>query len=94
MKKIIAVSSLLVGIIFLTGCNYQQTTEVQPTINEDNIPLCNSYSVDMCPAECVVCPPCIYCSSISCQTEEFCKDMGIDKDWYESIKSGLNGLIQ
>ncbi|MFH1326705.1 MAG: hypothetical protein ABIH59_01095 [archaeon] len=43
---------------------------------------CDFYSVDNCPSECVVCPPCIYCSSISCQTEEFCASMGFDKDWY------------
>lgn len=46
--------------------------------------VCNSYSVDKCPNECVVCPPCIYCSSISCQTEAFCTSIGFDKNWYDT----------
>lgn len=53
---------------------------------------CNSFSVEKCPNECVVCPPCIYCSSISCQTEEFCKNIGFDRSWYEPIKERLNNL--
>ncbi len=43
---------------------------------------CSSYTVDRCPDSCVVCPPCPVCSSISCQTEEFCHDLGFEKDWY------------
>jgi hypothetical protein len=44
---------------------------------------CNSSSVEECSDECVVCPPCEVCSSISCQTEEFCKDIGFNRSWYE-----------
>jgi hypothetical protein len=47
--------------------------------------ICNSFSDENCPNECVICPPCKACSSISCQTEEFCKDMGIDRDWYNNL---------
>ena len=43
---------------------------------------CNSYSVEDCPEQCVICPPCIECSSISCQSEEFCESIGFDKSWY------------
>ncbi len=46
---------------------------------------CSAYSgeeIQHCPSPCVVCPPCIVCSSISCQTEEFCKSIGFDRDWY------------
>lgn len=48
---------------------------------------CENYQPDNCPAQCVVCPPCAECSSISCQTEDFCKSIGIDRSWYEDIKS-------
>lgn len=51
---------------------------------------CSSYPVEICPDGCVVCPPCPACSSISCQTEEFCERMGFDKSWYERIKYGLH----
>ena len=46
---------------------------------------CITYTPDTCPEECVVCPPCMACSSISCQTEEFCADMDIDRSCYEKI---------
>ncbi|MGV8172238.1 MAG: hypothetical protein ACP5OA_06120 [Candidatus Woesearchaeota archaeon] len=46
---------------------------------------CKDYSYFECPQSCVVCPPCEYCSSISCQTEEFCKSLGFDREWYENI---------
>jgi len=47
---------------------------------------CGSYMPNECPEECVVCPPCMECSSISCQTESFCGNLGIDRTWYENIK--------
>jgi len=51
---------------------------------------CTAYPFDTCPKECVVCPPCMACSSITCQTEEFCAELGIDRSWYERIKGKLN----
>jgi len=49
--------------------------------------VCTNYeNVESCPEQCVVCPPCIACSSISCQTEEFCESIGFDKDWYDKVK--------
>ncbi|MFH1234975.1 MAG: hypothetical protein V1493_05180 [Candidatus Diapherotrites archaeon] len=52
-------------------------------------PDCNSFSVEACPAECVVCPPGEVCSSIACGSEEFCKSIGFDKNWYAPIKERL-----
>ena len=52
--------------------------------------LCNSSSVDECSGECVVCPPCEVCSSISCQTEEFCEGIGFNRSWYEDMRLRIN----
>ncbi|MFC1678539.1 Gmad2 immunoglobulin-like domain-containing protein [Patescibacteria group bacterium] len=54
---------------------------------------CDSFAPEICPQECVVCPPCAACSSISCQTEEFCANLGIDRTWYEEIKKNMEGKI-
>jgi hypothetical protein len=51
---------------------------------------CSSYSVDYCPNECVVCPPCEVCSSIACMTEEHCSSIGFNRTWHEDIKQRLN----
>jgi hypothetical protein len=51
-----------------------------------NLQECNEYSVESCPNSCVVCPPCFECSSISCQTEAFCNNIGFDRDWYDSVR--------
>jgi len=47
-----------------------------------NVTDCRNYSVDKCPSQCAVCPPCEVCSSISCQSEEFCRVMGFNRSWY------------
>jgi hypothetical protein len=52
---------------------------------------CSSYLPDICPSSCVVCPPCAACSSISCQSADFCQGLGIDHSWYEKIKATLSG---
>jgi putative hemolysin len=59
----------------------------------DNAPggQCSGYTPENCPAACVVCPPCAACSSISCQSEDFCRDIGFDRSWYEKIKDTLGG---
>ena len=49
-------------------------------------PDCNIYSYDNCPNSCAVCPPCKACNSISCNTKEFCNNIGFDDTWYESTK--------
>jgi len=51
--------------------------------------VCSSYSAESCPSSCVVCPPCEACSSISCQTEQFCKSIGFERSWYDGIKQNL-----
>ena len=89
MKKILVICSFLVGILFLADCDKAQQP-TQSATNEGKI-VCNSYSIETCPDKCVVCPPCEACSSISCQTEEFCKNIGFNRNWYESIKTELNG---
>ncbi|MFH1510541.1 MAG: hypothetical protein ABIF10_02530 [Candidatus Woesearchaeota archaeon] len=50
---------------------------------------CSSYAAEDCPNRCVVCPPCEVCSSISCQTESFCKGIGFNRSWYEDIQKQL-----
>ena len=51
---------------------------------------CTLYQVDNCPENCVICPPCYVCSSISCQTEEFCESLGFNRSWSETIVKRLN----
>jgi hypothetical protein len=63
-------------------CYYSVPKCLMPSISCIN---CSSYSVENCPIQCVVCPPCIQCSSISCQTEEFCKSIGFDREWYRNV---------
>jgi len=46
---------------------------------------CTSFGVDKCPEQCVICPPCEVCSSISCQTEEFCNGIGFNRSWWKSV---------
>ena len=46
-----------------------------------------------CPETCSVCPPCAACSSVSCQTEEFCQNIGFDKDWYPNIQKEINNFF-
>jgi hypothetical protein len=58
--------------IYIFGCS------------ENKVNDCSSHPYYDCPAECVVCPPCEVCSSVSCQTEEFCKGLGFDRQWYEN----------
>lgn len=46
---------------------------------------CNNYSLDKCPVSCVVCPPCEACSSLRCQTKEFCESIGFNETWYNDM---------
>lgn len=55
---------------------------------------CDSYSTEECPNECVVCPPCAECSSISCQSEDFCDNIGFDKNWYNEISKRRQAFIK
>ncbi len=55
---------------------------------------CTEYLPENCPGECVVCPPCMACSSISCQTEEFCAGLGIGRDWYENIEKAIKNFAE
>jgi hypothetical protein len=55
-----------------------------PAKGKDNID-CKSYSYSDCPHTCVICPPCEACSSISCQTEEYCEAIGFNRSWAEGV---------
>ncbi|MCX6711558.1 MAG: hypothetical protein NT139_00785 [Candidatus Woesearchaeota archaeon] len=72
MRRIIIII-LILSLMLFTGCSKNKIE-------------CKSFPVDNCPSNCVVCPPCAVCSSISCQTEDFCKSIGFDKEWYEKVK--------
>jgi hypothetical protein len=50
---------------------------------------CKTFSVDKCPSNCVICPPCEVCSSIVCQTKEYCENLGFNKSWYNLVKPPL-----
>ena len=50
---------------------------------------CKKYSVDQCPIGCIVCPPCEACSSLGCNSLKFCKSIGFDEKWYETINPRL-----
>lgn len=47
---------------------------------------CSHFDADSCPSDCVICPPCEVCSSISCRTEEFCNSMGFNSSWWDSVR--------
>ncbi len=91
----------IIALIFLIFAWFRldkdQKINDTPLVNDNNpvasTSTCTSYSPDTCPGNCVVCPPCPECSSISCQSEEFCAGFGIDRTWYEKIKSGLEGKV-
>ncbi|NTV24102.1 MAG: hypothetical protein HGA85_07085 [Nanoarchaeota archaeon] len=53
---------------------------------------CKSYSVGNCPGSCVVCPPCEVCSSISCQTEEFCSSIGFNRSWHDDMQRPIKDI--
>jgi hypothetical protein len=52
-------------------------------------PDCKTFSYADCPQNCVVCPSCETCSSVSCQTEESCAKIGFNRTWHEDIKKRL-----
>jgi hypothetical protein len=79
MKKMLIFFPAL--LIFL-GAGCKSAPVVQQPVVEDNT-VCSDYTVEACPNDCVVCPPCAECSSISCQSEEFCLNLGFDKNWYD-----------
>jgi hypothetical protein len=47
---------------------------------------CSDFNLNDCPSKCAICPPCEVCSSISCQTEEYCNSLGFDRDWWDNVK--------
>ena len=47
---------------------------------------CKNYSYSDCPEKCAVCPPCEVCSSLSCNSKEFCDSIGFNESWRNSTK--------
>jgi hypothetical protein len=66
--------------------SYQWCAKIIEKETTDKTNNCAKYQPENCPAACVVCPPCEACSSISCQTEDFCQNIGFDRSWYEKTK--------
>ena len=91
MSRVFAVVLVCLAVfgMLIFGCAGQKAPNVPPLPAPPVGAACSSYSSDTCPASCVVCPPCAECSSISCQTEQFCKNIGFDRSWYEGIKQNL-----
>ena len=54
---------------------------------------CVDFDPVECPGECSVCPPCAACSSVSCQTQEFCESIGFDKDWYPNVQKEIDNFF-
>lgn len=77
--KVKAVIIIIVVIILIISLAYVIANQILIK------PECKDYSVEDCPGNCVICPPCEVCSSVSCQTEEFCESIGFDKNWYENV---------
>jgi len=74
-KKKKALYILLLAIILISVSIYLFLHNIRNELN------CKDYSYMDCPEKCVVCPPCEVCSSVSCQTEEFCNNIGFNRNW-------------
>lgn len=46
---------------------------------------CKDFTAETCPVKCVVCPPCAVCSSVSCNSKEFCSSIGFNENWYHNM---------
>jgi hypothetical protein len=84
-KMVIAVSILLIITILITLIIIISYTKNNPVI-------CKDYNIESCPESCVVCPPCEVCSSISCQTKEFCSSIGFKETWYKDMQKRLEDM--
>ncbi|GEM_PF-7031483 len=82
-----AAALVVLIIVLLASWPDEKKVDNLPPANPEIV--CTDYGAEDCPAACVVCPPCPECSSISCQSEEFCAQKGIDRSWYEGIKKTL-----
>ncbi len=88
---IVVVIAVIAGGGIFWWTTKQETPFYQsPEINipeKESESRCREYTSDECPDDCMVCPPCIECSSLGCQSAEFCESIGFDKGWYEMIKN-------
>ncbi|VVB58347.1 Outer membrane protein assembly factor BamB [Candidatus Anstonella stagnisolia] len=91
--RFVLLAAAVAVFLLIFGCAGQP--EVQPA-SQQEMPFgenpnaqkqgCTSYAPEECPSGCVVCPPCEACSSISCQSEQFCKSIGFNRSWWEEVK--------
>lgn len=84
LLAIIILTVLEIGLVTYLMIN-RSTTE--SSSGNSNQAVCSQYEADNCPIDYTVCPPCTECSSISCQTEQFCQNIGFDDDWYDNLNS-------
>ena len=69
----------------LDNSNNNVISPISTTIN------CSNYSLNHCPDECSMCPPCKECSSLRCNSEENCESQGFNVSLYSSQRyCGIN----
>ena len=77
---------------FPNRCSAEAENAFDIREGECESPDCHSFTAEECPEQCVVCPPCEVCSSISCQSESFCESIGFDREWYNKVKPDINSF--
>lgn len=75
MKKRLWLVYLIIILVLLTILFMFILIENKPSQIEIN---CSSFSLSNCPNSCQICPPCEVCSSLSCNSKEFCNKIGFD----------------
>jgi hypothetical protein len=86
-RKIFLIILIFVVIILVPLDVYlaQRCGFLDGRVSEKIKPVCGGYSSENCSADCAVCPPCLACSSLSCQTKEFCDGLGFGEKWRQGI---------
>lgn len=78
----------IITIIAIIGLIFSVYLMLSPLFKDDN-PVtnlnCKNYSYSNCPSSCVICPPCKECSSLSCNSKEFCESIGFNSTWSEDL---------
>lgn len=75
---------LIVGLSIGAALFFDYWKENRAVTIDENY--CNQYQPDFCPDGCIVCPPCLECSSIQCRLASSCETIGFDKNWYRQTK--------
>lgn len=77
---IMAIAIIVLYLFFPPQLKNQPPQNISITDSE-----CKNYTSDNCPGSCVVCPPCPACSSVSCNTKEFCNSIGFNENWFNQL---------